>query len=141
MLHQLLVPVLGDLDAVHLGIGGADVVALGVCFTNQRLAVRRNHGVQDVEEVDAVHILAFSRDGWKVAHDFRDLPHLRHDVFHRELVIPGHVDPVYFGDGKQVLLLVENLLEKVLGEEIARRYVQLDWSQCRVREKATYACS
>ena len=126
MRHQLLVPAVGDLDAVHLGIEEAGVVALGVCFTNQRLAVRRNHGVQDVEEVDSVHLLAFSRNVWKVAHGFRELPHLRHDILDRELVKPRHVDPLYFLDGKQVLILDENLLEKVFGDEFLRRHVQLD---------------
>ena len=88
--------------------------------------------VEDVEEVLAVWIAALRKPVGEVPHQVGVALHLREQVDHAELIVPGHCDPLHLRQGQKRLLLGQNLPEEVLGDHRRGRDVELKEAVLRV---------
>ena len=89
---QLLLPELGDLDGLLLGIDAVGGHPLLVGMLHDLCQIFRMEGVQDVEEVVPWRTLAFRKCGWKERQKFRIFLELWPEILHAQLVVLRDLD-------------------------------------------------
>ena len=61
---------------------------------NDSASVLRVQGHHNIEEVASINLAAFRKLVWHIPAELRVLHHLRPEVFHTQLVIQWHVNPL-----------------------------------------------
>ena len=137
---QLLLPELGDGDALLLLVFGVGGHPLLVGVLHDLLEVLRLQRVEDVEEVLARRALAGGIRVGEVLHELRVLLEVRPERLHRELVVLWDVDLLDLGLLHQLLLADEDVLEEVLVDDVRVREVVLDCAGVRMRMQGYLRC-
>ena len=132
-LLELLLPVFGDLDGLHLPSLSLRGHALLVGVVQHLLEEVGMDGVEYIEEVLPGRILAFWEDVGEVLLHLLIIGELRPEVYDSELVIVRDFDEVDLLLLEQLLLLRKQRLEEVFIDRLGRRQIELYYMGMRDR--------
>ena len=119
-------PVFVDLDMVVLHHLPCSTHSLVVRVLQDFLTVIGMHGVQDVEEVLPVRMLALRKSIRHEDHKLRVIAYFGPQVDHRKLIVALNVNTLHFVHFKEFFLASKNQLQPVFGYHGIRRHIKLD---------------